>query len=99
MKDTWIKELRDDRVVQIKHVEGVRNPADILTKALPAYKHKLILNTIQTIRTPNETDIEPNPNPNPIQYLKNDATLIQLILAITLTLTMEQLILTLTLAL
>ena len=65
LKDKWIKELRDDKIVQVKHVSGIRNPADILTKALPAYKHKVILNIIQHIRTPQDTNSDTNPDPNP----------------------------------
>ena len=65
MKDKWIKELRNDKIVTTEHINGIRNPADILTKALPAYKHRVMMNIIQCIKTPTETNDNPNPNPNP----------------------------------
>jgi len=65
MKDKWIKELRDDKIIKVSYVSGIRNPADLLTKALPAYKHRVILNVIHNIRTPQDTNSNPEPNPNP----------------------------------
>ena len=46
-------------------MSGIRNPADLLTIALPAYKHRVILNVIHNIRTPQDTNSNPEPNPNP----------------------------------
>ena len=65
MKDEWIKELRDDKIIKVEYMCGIRNPADLLTKVLPAYKHRGILNIIQQIRTPQDTNSNPDPNPNP----------------------------------
>ena len=62
MKDKWINELRDDKIIKVSYVSG---PADLLTKALPAYKHRVILNIIHNIRTPHDTNSIPDPNPNP----------------------------------
>ena len=64
MKDKWIKELRDDKIIKTEYVNGMKNPADILTKALPAYKHRIIMNSIQCIRTPTIINVNSNPNPN-----------------------------------
>ena len=65
MKDKWIKELRDDKIIKVSYVSGIRNPADLLTIALPAYKHRVILNIIHNKRTPQDTNSNPDPNPNP----------------------------------
>ena len=43
----WIKELRDDKIVEVEYISGIHNPAGILTKVLTAYKHRVILNSIQ----------------------------------------------------
>ena len=67
MKDKWIKELRDDNVIKTEYVNGMNNPADILTKALPAYKHRVIMKSIQCIKTPTIINVNSDPNPNPNQ--------------------------------
>ena len=51
--------MRDDKIINAKYVLGIENPADLLTKVQPAYKHNLLLKLISKIR------IKTNPNPNP----------------------------------
>ena len=43
LKDKRIQEMRDDKIVNAKYALGIDNPADLLTKVQPAYKHNLLL--------------------------------------------------------
>ena len=61
LKDKRIQEMRDDKIINAKYVLGIENPADLLTKVQPAYKHNLLLKFISKIRIKTNT----NPNPNP----------------------------------
>ena len=62
LKDKRIQEMRDDKIVNAKYVLGIENPADLLTKVQPAYKHNPLLKLISKIRI--KTNPNPNPNPN-----------------------------------
>ena len=54
--------MRDDKIVNVKHVNGIENPADLLTKTQPAYKHKLLMKLINKIRVKTNTNTDDNPN-------------------------------------
>ena len=54
--------MRNDKIVDVKYVKGIENPADLLTKVQPAYKHNLLLKFISKIRI--KTNTNPNPNLN-----------------------------------
>ena len=43
LNQQWIKELRDSKLLKVNKVESIKNPADLLTKPLPAYKHTQLL--------------------------------------------------------
>ena len=43
LNQQWIKELRDSKLLKVNKVESIKNPADLLTKPLPAYKHIQLL--------------------------------------------------------
>ena len=43
LNQQWIKELRDSKLLKVNKIESIKNPADILTKPLPAYKHTQLL--------------------------------------------------------
>ena len=67
LKDKRIQEMRNDKIVDIKYVKGIENPADLLTKVQPAYKHKLLMKLINKVRVKPNTgaNTDPNTNPNP----------------------------------
>ena len=35
--------MRDSKLLKVNKIESIKNPADILTKPLPAYKHTQLL--------------------------------------------------------
>ena len=41
MRDAWVRELRDDKGVDVKYVPAAGQKADVLTKGLPNYKFRL----------------------------------------------------------
>ena len=43
LNQQWIKELRDSKLLKVNKVESIKNPAGLLTKPLPAYKHTQLL--------------------------------------------------------
>ena len=40
LREAWVRELRDDKQLQVKYVAADKQLADVLTKALPAYKFR-----------------------------------------------------------
>ena len=40
LRDSWVRELREDKKLQVKYVAAEGQLADVLTKALPAYKFR-----------------------------------------------------------
>ena len=64
LKDKRIQEMRDDKIINAKYVLGIENPADLLTKVQPAYKHKILMKLISKVRIKTNTGTNPNPNPN-----------------------------------
>ena len=60
LKDKRIQEMRDDKIINAKYVLGIENPAGLLNKVQPAYKHYLLLKLISKIRI--RTNHYPNPN-------------------------------------
>ena len=64
LKDKRIQEMRDDKIVDVKYVNGMENPADLLTKIQPAYKHKKLMKLIGKVRVKSNADNNTNPNPN-----------------------------------
>ena len=56
--------MRDDKIINAKYVLGIENPADLLTKVQPAYKHKILMKLIGKVRIKTNTGTNPNPNPN-----------------------------------
>ena len=59
--------MRDDKIINAKYVLGIyiENPADLLTKVQPAYKHNLLLKLINKIRIKTNSNPNPDPNTNP----------------------------------
>ena len=57
--------MRNDKIVDVKYVKGIENPADLLTKVQPAYKHKLLMKLISKVRVTTNTNPNSNPSPNP----------------------------------
>ena len=51
-------------LINAKYVLGIENPADLLTKVQPAYKHKILMKLISKVRIKTNTGTNPNPNPN-----------------------------------
>ena len=41
MRDAWIRELREDKQIEVKYVPAREQKADILTKGLDNYKFRL----------------------------------------------------------
>ena len=70
LKDKWIKELKNDNIINVKHINGARNPADILTKVLPAYKFRVMINIIQQLRTSQKSNSDTKPDLNPSNSLE-----------------------------
>ena len=64
LKDKRIQEMRNDKIVDIKYVKGIENPADLLTKVQPAYKHKLLMKLINKVRVKPNTGSNTDPNTN-----------------------------------
>ena len=64
LRDKRIQEMRDDKIINAKYVLGIENPADLLTKVQPAYKHKILMKLISKVRIKTNTGTNPNPNPN-----------------------------------
>ena len=64
LRDKRIQEMRDDKIINAKYVLGIENPADLLTKVQPAYKHKILMKLISKVRLKTNTGTNPNPNLN-----------------------------------
>ena len=64
LKDKRIQEMRNDKIVDVKYVKGIENPADLLTKVQPAYKHKLLMKLINKVRVKPNTGSNTDPNTN-----------------------------------
>lgn len=47
MREGWVRELRELEGVDVRHVPGTRQLADVLTKGLPNYKYRMGLKLIR----------------------------------------------------
>ena len=50
MREAWVRELRDEKDIEIVHVPASGQKADILTKGLPNYKFRLGLKLLRGTR-------------------------------------------------
>ena len=51
LREDWVEELRDQKIVQMSKIEGTKNCADIMTKCMPTWKFLRMFKLITTFQS------------------------------------------------